>query len=70
MVELPILANVLYGLGAIQDAAEKIDHSPPPAKTVATALNAQHGAAVISMCSVATALGYRVVPFLASRQTG
>ncbi|QTN26647.1 c-type cytochrome [Rhodoferax sp. AJA081-3] len=50
VVELPVLVQALYGLGAIQDAAEKIDHSLPPAQPVAAAVNAQHGAYVGNMC--------------------
>jgi mono/diheme cytochrome c family protein len=50
VVELPVLVKALYGLGAIQDAAEKIDHSLPPAQPVAAAVNAQHGAYVGNMC--------------------
>lgn len=50
VVELPMVVKALYGLGAIQDAAEKIDHSLPPAQAVAVAVNAQHGAYVGNMC--------------------
>jgi mono/diheme cytochrome c family protein len=50
VIELPLPARVLYGLGAIPDAAGKIDHSLPPAKPVPVAINAQHGAYVANMC--------------------
>jgi mono/diheme cytochrome c family protein len=50
VVELPIFVKALYGLGAIRDAAEKIDHNLPPAKAVVEAVNAQHGAYVANMC--------------------
>lgn len=50
VVELPMLVKALYGLGAIQDAAEKIDHSLPPAQPVVAAVNVQHGAYVGNMC--------------------
>jgi mono/diheme cytochrome c family protein len=50
VIELPMPVRVLYGLGAIKDAAEKIDHSLPPAQPVAEAVNAQHGAYVANMC--------------------
>ncbi|MGZ5195600.1 MAG: c-type cytochrome [Ramlibacter sp.] len=50
VIELPLPARVLYGLGAIHDAAEKIDHSLPVAQPVAVAVNAQHGAYVANMC--------------------
>jgi cytochrome c553 len=42
--------RILYGFGAIKDAAEKIDHSLPPAQPVPEAVNAQHGAYVANMC--------------------
>jgi mono/diheme cytochrome c family protein len=50
IVQLPMPVRVLYGFGAIQDAAAKIDHSRPPAQPVPAAVNAQHGAYVANMC--------------------
>ncbi len=50
VMELPLPAVVLYGFGKIQDAAEKIDHSKPPAMAVAAGITAQHGAYVANMC--------------------
>lgn len=50
IVELPVPVRALYGFGAIQDAAEKIDHALAPAQPVAAAVNAQHGAYVANMC--------------------
>jgi mono/diheme cytochrome c family protein len=50
VIEFPVPVRVLYGFGAIKDAAEKIDHSLPPAQPVAQAVNAQHGAYVANMC--------------------
>ncbi|MCG2593232.1 cytochrome c [Ramlibacter sp. XY19] len=49
-VKLPLPARVLYGFGAIQDAAAKIDHNLPPAQAVAEGVNVQHGAYVANMC--------------------
>jgi mono/diheme cytochrome c family protein len=49
-VKLPLPARVLYGFGAIQDAAAKIDHSLAPAQAVAEGVNVQHGAYVANMC--------------------
>jgi mono/diheme cytochrome c family protein len=49
-VKLPLPARVLYGLGAIQDAAAKIDHSRPPSQPVPEAVSLQHGAYVANMC--------------------
>lgn len=50
VMELPLPVKVLYGLGVIRDASEKIDHSLAPAQPVAAAVNAQHGAYVANMC--------------------
>lgn len=50
VLELPVPVRVFYGFGFIKDAAEKIDHSLPPAQPVPTAVNAQHGAYVANMC--------------------
>jgi mono/diheme cytochrome c family protein len=49
-IRLPLPARVLYGYGAIQDAAAKIDHRLPPATPVAEGVNLQHGAYVANMC--------------------
>lgn len=49
-VRLPLPARVLYGFGAIQDAAAKIDHTLPPAAPVSEGINLQHGAYVANMC--------------------
>lgn len=50
IINLPLPARVLYGFGAIADAAARIDHSKPPAQPVAAGVNAQHGAYVANMC--------------------
>ena len=49
-VRLPLPARVLYGFGAIEDAAAKIDHTLPPAAPVAEGVTLQHGAYVANMC--------------------
>lgn len=50
IVQLPLPARVLYGFGAIHDAAGKIDHSQPPAQPVPEGVNVAHGAYVANMC--------------------
>ncbi|ROZ72744.1 c-type cytochrome [Ramlibacter sp. WS9] len=50
VVQLPVPVRVLYGFGAIKDAAAKIDHSLPPAQPVAAGVTVQHGAYVANMC--------------------
>ena len=50
VVRLPLPARVLYGFGAIDDAAAKIDHSRPPQQPVAEGVNVAHGAYVANMC--------------------
>jgi cytochrome c1 len=50
VMDLPPPVRILYGFGAIKDAADKIDHSLPPAQPVVAAVNAQHGAYVANMC--------------------
>jgi mono/diheme cytochrome c family protein len=49
-MKLPPPVRILYGFGAIKDAAEKIDHSLPPAQPVPEAVDAKHGAYVANMC--------------------
>lgn len=49
-VELPLPMQVMYGFGAIEDAAQKIDHSLPPPQPIAEGVTAAHGAYVANMC--------------------
>jgi mono/diheme cytochrome c family protein len=49
-VVLPLPARVLYGFGAIPDAASRIDHGLPPQQPVAEGVTLQHGAYVANMC--------------------
>lgn len=49
-VLLPLPVRVLYGLGLIPDAAEKIDQSLPPSRPVPDAVTVAHGRYVASMC--------------------
>jgi len=50
VVQLPLMVKVLYGIGAIKDAAEKIDHRLTPAGPVPEGVSAQHGAYVANAC--------------------
>ena len=50
VLDLPLPVRLMYGYGAIKDAAEKIDHSLPPPQPVAERVNAAHGAYVANMC--------------------
>lgn len=50
VVELPLPARVLYGYGAIPDAAEKVDHRLPPQQPVAAAPTVEYGRYVAQMC--------------------
>lgn len=49
-VKLPLAARVLYGFGAIPDAASKIDHTRAPEEPVAEGVTPAHGAYVANMC--------------------
>jgi hypothetical protein len=50
ILQFPPPVRILYGFGAIKDAAAKIDHSLPPAQPVAAGVNVAHGAYVANMC--------------------
>lgn len=50
VVELSLPVRLMYGYDAIQDAAQKIDHSLPPSRPIPAAVNAEHGAYVANMC--------------------
>jgi mono/diheme cytochrome c family protein len=50
VIELPAPVRIAYGLGAIRDAADKIDHSLPPQQPVPAGVTTQHGAYVANMC--------------------
>lgn len=49
-VELSLPVRLMYGYGAIEDAAQKIDHSLPPSKPIAEGVTVEHGAYVANMC--------------------
>lgn len=50
VVDLPLPARVLYGFDVIPDAAQRIDHTLPPATPVASGVTVEHGAYVANMC--------------------
>ncbi|MDQ2928693.1 MAG: cytochrome c, partial [Pseudomonadota bacterium] len=50
LVQFPLPVKVLYGLGMVRDAAEKIDHALPPAQPVAEGVSAAHGEYVANGC--------------------
>lgn len=49
-VQLPRAAWVLYGLGAIPDAASRIDHTRTPPRPVPEGVTVEHGRYVAQMC--------------------
>jgi mono/diheme cytochrome c family protein len=50
LIELPLPVRVLYGFGAITDAAAKIDHRLPPSVPVSEGVTVAHGQYVAAMC--------------------
>lgn len=50
LIDVPVPVTVLYGFGVIKDAAEKIDHTLPPAPPVPDAVTPEHGAYVANSC--------------------
>lgn len=50
VLDLPVPVRVGYGLGLIQDAAAKIDHTLPPAAPVPEGVTLEHGRYVAGMC--------------------
>jgi mono/diheme cytochrome c family protein len=50
VLELSLPVKLLYGFDFIKDAAQKIDHSLPPATAVAEGVTVAHGAYVANMC--------------------
>jgi mono/diheme cytochrome c family protein len=49
-IALPLPARVMYGFGAIADAADKIDHRLPPQQPVAEGVSVEHGKYVANLC--------------------
>jgi mono/diheme cytochrome c family protein len=49
-IVLPLPARVLYGYGAVTEAAEHIDHRAPPQAPVAEGVSVEHGKYVANLC--------------------
>jgi mono/diheme cytochrome c family protein len=49
-IVLPLPARVLYGYGAVPEAAEHIDHGAPPQAPVAEGVSIEHGKYVANLC--------------------
>jgi mono/diheme cytochrome c family protein len=47
---LPPMVKTLYAFGAIEDAAEKIDHALPPPQSMVARPTKEYGAYVVNMC--------------------
>jgi mono/diheme cytochrome c family protein len=58
VLQLPLPMRVLYGYGAIPDAASMIDHRLPPEKPVAEAATVEHGRYVAQMCTGCHGAGF------------
>ncbi len=50
VIRLPMMMKALYGIGAIRDSSEKIDHRRPPSQPIAAAPTVAYGAYVANMC--------------------
>lgn len=49
-IEMPLLIKALYAANVVLDAAQRIDHTLPPAQPVAEGPTPEHGAYVAQMC--------------------
>jgi mono/diheme cytochrome c family protein len=49
-IQLPLPVKALYAAGVIRDAAEKIDHTLPPAQPIAEGITVEHGGYVANAC--------------------
>ncbi|MFO1330749.1 MAG: cytochrome c [Rubrivivax sp.] len=58
VLELPLPMRVLYGFGAIPDAASLIDHRLPPETPVAEGASVEHGRYVAQMCTGCHGAGF------------
>lgn len=58
VVKLPLPVRALYGFGAIQDAAARIDHTLPPQQPVPEGVTVKHGEYVANMCLGCHGVGF------------
>ncbi|MBL8324006.1 MAG: cytochrome c [Rubrivivax sp.] len=58
VVQLPLLLRLLYGFGAIPDAASRIDHDLPPQAPVPEGATVEHGRYVAQMCTGCHGAGF------------
>ncbi len=58
VLQMPLPMRALYGLGFIQDAAERIDHSLPPSPPIRQEVNVAYGRYVAAMCIGCHGAGY------------
>jgi cytochrome c5 len=58
VVVLPLPVRVLYGFGAIPDAASRIDHALPSEKPVPEGATVEHGRYVAQMCTGCHGTGF------------
>jgi mono/diheme cytochrome c family protein len=49
-LRVPLPVKALYAVGVVKDAAEKIDHSLPPASPVPEGVTPEHGKYVANLC--------------------
>jgi cytochrome c553 len=49
-MELPLIVKALYAADVVPDAAQRIDHTLPPATAIAEGPTPEHGAYVANMC--------------------
>src|SRR4051812_9245158 len=50
VIEFPLPVRALYAAGLVMDAAERIDHTLPPARPVPEGVTVEHGAYVANTC--------------------
>lgn len=58
VLDLPMPMRVLYGFGAIPDAASQIDHRLPPEQPVPEGATVEHGRYVAQMCTGCHGAGF------------